>query len=339
MDTYNRQIMILILFAALAVLGLGMFNIRLSANSVPTFASTNYVSTAVISTAANGYDISNITVINPFGVTISGSYFWAYINYVSAGSAVMVLNGSAYGLYNNRPGVLVRQTRKYNFYAKLISSSYLSNTPSASIYLYSVGRASVPVLNSTYTITGYIPLIVNVTNASTVVKMNSQTSAPLNLVIMNVTNALTTSPQGFRPLLVLNVSTISSANVTTSLTMAYNCSLPQASIIPYKQNSHGIWITILPFTVDPTKCTASFTIPSDPIAGLFQSQNQGTNATTSASTVGTTVPSSVTTTVPESPLNLPGEESILVVAAIIAIAIVYYAATRKQKPQKGKQAK
>lgn len=80
------------------------------------------------------------------------------------------------------------------------------------------------------------------------------------------------------------VNFTASSNVRVNATMHYACSLPSSDVAPFIL-SNGTWDEIRPFTVDPSACTVTFAVPSDPVIALFDllgGASQSTAPTTSA---------------------------------------------------------
>ncbi len=176
------------------------------------------------------------------------------------------------------------------------------------------------IFNSSYNITPNSNTIINVPDSGTTIVLESvSSSGSVSVIITNVTGSTTTSPQSYKLLEALNISTMPPLNITITVTMKYNCSLPSNSIAPYELTGTGTWNPINPFTINSTACTVTFAIPADPIVGIFQYQQIA--ATSTVPTITTSLATSITTTVPASAASSKSS-STLTWVAIIAIAIV-----------------
>ncbi len=176
------------------------------------------------------------------------------------------------------------------------------------------------IFNSSYNITPDSNTIINVPDSGTTIVLGSvSSSGSVSVIITNVTGSTTTSPQSYKLLEALNISTMPPLNITITVTMKYNCSLPSNSIAPYELTGTGTWNPINPFTVNSTACTVTFAIPTDPVVGIFQYQQSATTSTIPPIT--TSLVTSVTTTVPAEAASSKSY-STLTWVAIIAIAIV-----------------
>ncbi len=190
------------------------------------------------------------------------------------------------------------------------------------------------IFNSSYNITPNSNTIINVPDSGTTIVLGSvSSSGSVSVIITNVTGSTTTSPQSYKLLETLNVSTMPPLNITITVTMKYNCSLPSNSIAPYELTGTGTWNPINPFTVNSTACTVTFAIPTDPIIGIFQYQQPATTSTIPLIT--TSLATSITTTVPASAASSKSSSALTWVAilaiAIVILAIVYIFRFRGKK--------
>ncbi len=198
-----------------------------------------------------------------------------------------------------------------------------STATSTAITTSSATTTIFVIFNSSYNITPDSNTIINVPDSGTTIVLGSvSSSGSVSVIITNVTGSTTTSPQSYKLLEALNVSTMPPLNITITVTMEYNCSLPSNSIAPYELTGTGIWNPINPFTVNSTACTVTFAIPTDPIVGIFQYQQ--TSSTSTVPPITTSLATSITTTVPASAASSKSSNTPIWVA-IIAIAIVILA--------------
>ncbi len=204
------------------------------------------------------------------------------------------------------------------------TTSTIAPTSTATTITTTVATTTIFVIfNSSYNITPNSNTIINVPDSGTTIVLGSvSSSGSVSVIITNVTGSTTTSPQSYKLLETLNVSTMPPLNITITVTMKYNCSLPSNSIAPYKLTGTGIWNPIIPFTVNSTACTVTFAIQTDPIVGIFQYQQIA--ATSTIPPITTSLATSITTTVPASAASSKSY-SALTWVAIIAIAIVILA--------------
>jgi hypothetical protein len=194
---------------------------------------------------------------------------------------------------------------------------------------------TIPVLlNASYNLSA--GSVKNISGGSgTIISLASASSGPARLVVSNVTGSVT-PPKNYTPLNVFNVSTISSANVSTTITIPYNCAFPSSNlIVPYKLERNGTWVAIVGFSVNTTTCRVTFKIPPDPIVGLFQYQKPAVTSTAATTTIlPTTVASStIAATIPQA-VQSGGHTALVVITVVVIIIIVialFAVAMRKRK--------
>ncbi len=209
-----------------------------------------------------------------------------------------------------------------------------STATSTAITTSSATTTIFVIFNSSYNITPDSNTIINVPDSGTTIVLGSvSSSGSVSVIITNVTGSTTTSPQSYKLLEALNVSTMPPLNITITVTMEYNCSLPSNSIAPYELTGTGIWNPINPFTVNSTACTVTFAIPTDPIVGIFQYQQPATTSTVLPIT--TSLATSITTTVPASAASSKSSNTpiwvAIIVIAIVILAILYLFIFRGKK--------
>jgi flagellar basal body-associated protein FliL len=191
-------------------------------------------------------------------------------------------------------------------------------------------------VNKSYTISKTTPTIVNLSGNKGMgvsISLSSLNSGSATLKITNVTNP-TNIPKSYISLETLNISTVSSSNVTIKVTLNYSCSLNQNTLAPYKQHADGSWKPILNFTVNSAKCSISFVIPPDPIVALLQYQAPSTTTITTTPTTAATT--SVATTTAQQVQKTSGNSNALLIAIAIVIIIaviaaIYYLSKRGKK--------
>lgn len=294
----------------------------------------NFQTSAIISAANNGYNISNITLINPFSFTLNGSFFNVHISYINHNSTGLVLNNSVYALYLNNNSVSIRNTTTHDFYAKLMNVSYYSKQQSVAILFYSTNRPPQPILNNTYRLKVGVPITINVSSKISV-SIESNQSTIVNLDVANVTNA-TVAPEGYTPLLMLNVSAISlpPMPLTVSLKTSYNCTLDPSRVVPLKRLANGTWIGISKLAINASACTILFSIPSDPVIGLFYSNMTSTSS--SASTAATTTALTTIPVAAKGGLGAAGYVAIIIIILIVLVAL-YFASKGKRQGKNANQ--
>ncbi len=192
-----------------------------------------------------------------------------------------------------------------------------------------------PVFNGDSTasvnIPANVPLDISFKPADTIVSITSATGATATVAISDVTASTSNMPvnasTAFTKLSVLDIS-ISPNTVNTIVSMGLG-SACGSNVAPYKLYNDGTWVE-LPFAVNSITCTISFSIPPDPVVGLFSyvvtpqgrapsngggggptpvsSPTTNSTVTTTSVPITTTVPlaqpstAPTTTTVPQSPV-------------------------------------
>jgi hypothetical protein len=132
-----------------------------------------------------------------------------------------------------------------------------------------------------------------------------------NLSITNATGSSPAAPSGLTKSFALNVVVVSSENISTNITLGYPCSV-QSTVAPYKLKNDS-WQQITPFNLNSSACTVSFTIPNDPIVGLFYKNIPNSASTTRATT-------SQLTTIPQK--IMVSQRTYYIIIAIIVVAII-----------------
>jgi hypothetical protein len=328
----------IILFAVAAVLLSGVsYALTIAPQVQPIKQGSIGVPPAIFTNVSDGYDISNISLINPFIMVINGSVFKPSINYITPSYAGLMLNGSIYVLNTNIP-VLIRQTPSYNFYAKFLNSSYLSKIQTANVLFYSVTRAPFYLLNSTYSLSSTpLNLSIQGINASVAVSASNATMAEIH--VSNLTHSITNAPTNYKPLLVLNISISNSTHnsaITVSTTMNYSCSINAGAIMPYEL-INGTWNPISKYTLNRQYCSITFNVPVDPVVGVFQNTAY---VSTTVSTLLTSVPTTISTTTVQPAIIVKSNAAtntnqwIIIVLVIVVIVILLYIVLRRPKTKK-----
>lgn len=136
------------------------------------------------------------------------------------------------------------------------------------------------VSNATVTLPSNVPVSFNYTNANVLFTVMSPNSTTANVLIANVTGVYSTTPTSgsstFSKYLVLNftVTNSTTAGALTGAAFTVTMRIPCGSnTAPYKLIG-GVW-TALAYTSDTSACTITFTIPADPVVGLFSSTSTG----------------------------------------------------------------
>lgn len=289
----------------------------------------NFKGTAIITATSNGYNVSNITIINPFQFTLNGSFFNLHTTYINYNSTGLYVNGSIKAIYINAP-LLVRQTESFNYYAKLVNVSYYTKNQSVDILFYSVPRLPPPMVNGTYGQSANVPLQISIPGSGSTLTLLSNVPESVKVEIINETKDVT-PPEGYMALLALNVSISSGYNGSMLMAMPYPCSLLIRRILPFKLEPNGTWVQIISPNFNVSACTVSFSIPKDPIVGIFYKNTSTTPS--SASTAPTTTTSAGPGGTAASPQVPPILDIIIliVIAAIALFVIVYYEKTKGKK--------
>ena len=200
-----------------------------------------------------------------------------------------------------------------------------------------VSAAPKILLNSTtYGNIGTTPIVISVPNSSITVSLSSSGPASATLTVSNVTASLGSGVAGTAPIIILNISTVSSANVTTTLTVGYPCSTSPSRITPYKKVPGDGWIAIRNFTVDSAACTMTFSVPPDPIVGLFSANPTTSTTTAPTTTVATTAQTTAasTTVQSQSPPVQNSNTALIALVVIVVIVVIAGAALLSRKKRR-----
>lgn len=179
--------------------------------------------------------------------------------------------------------------------------------------------------------------IVNLNNGTAILAIKSKTNGTENVTIKNVTKG-TSGPSGLSKLSVYNVSVMANAsvkqNTTVSVTLAYNCGIPSNRVAAYIFTG-GAWKMVSSVSVNATACTATFSIPNDPVFGLFETPPPATTTSTSTSSTTTVqTNSSSGSSAPPSQPSAYGLYYIIGAAVVVVIIIIAVLASRRRRPPK-----
>lgn len=191
------------------------------------------------------------------------------------------------------------------------------------------------LVNSSYYINSTAPKIIPIPDTNTTLYLESLKSNSLvHVVAINLTNNILPFP-GYSPIIILNLNVSSSTSLDANVIIKYQCSLPSNALTPY-YNTGSSWQSFSNYTVNSTACTVKFSIPKDPIIGLFeydQANATGTHKTATQSppqtNKSTDPPTNTITKGPGKsdyplafiPLTSEAIGAIVVVAVLIAIFI------------------
>jgi hypothetical protein len=310
----------------------------------PAYGGTNPTETYTLTVSSGGVGSFNIEFYNVSGsdqlgsnVVIASPGGSATISFPVYSVGSLTFNALATDQGTASPYVFnsVSSTLSINQYTtQSIGSSGAGGgvTPiTSSITSTSTASSTVPATTtvlpySVYNISSVKPTLVNVSQDATTISLLSNVPTSAELTVTNVTGSVT-PPPSYKALIVLNVSTVSPANVTTTLTMAYPCSLPSDEVAPYKLTANG-WSEISTFSVNAASCSITFAKPSDQVVGLFQYQQPTTTvmATTSLATT--------TALVNATPITQPQSKggyilAVIIIVVIIAAILTWYLSGRK----------
>ncbi|MGD0728976.1 MAG: hypothetical protein ABR981_02775 [Candidatus Micrarchaeaceae archaeon] len=223
--------------------------------------------------------------------------------------------------------------------------------------------------NASYNLTSTSPIVANITsNASVTVTSTSNQKLGARIFASSViganpsqcpTNAVcVTPPSAYAPISIFNYTLCVgptpftscnafnvNANVTTRATVKYSCNIQTSAIAVYELTSGSaagpnVWSQLVTnFSVGPNACTVSFTVPPDPVVGVFQ--YEGSNTTTVAATTSIYYQTTAPTTIPTNssgvayPLTTQSGSSttilVIVVIVIIILLIAIYALSKRKK--------
>ena len=205
-----------------------------------------------------------------------------------------------------------------------------------------VTTTSIPVISiggqsgsSSFNVSPSTPLTVDITGmqASVMLSTSSGGKSGVSFTASNATSSSPSAPAGQTKLVALNITILTAANVTAVATLPYPCGIPSDSVSPYILKN-STWHAISQFTVNAASCTVTFTVPNDPVVGLFASTAAIT--TSISTTLPTTLPTTVPTTVPAGqPLSGSSSTLIIAVVVIVVIAVAAYAALRARGRSRG----
>ena len=144
---------------------------------------------------------------------------------------------------------------------------------------------------------------------------------------VNVTNSTLQSKTLNRSVITALNYTVNNTNVSAEAILHYSCSIPNSDIAPFILRN-GTWQEITPFTLNVAACTVEFTVPSDPVIALLNTNVTSTIPTTVATTA---VQTSVTAAAATPPQNTETVWTILAIVIIIIVVVVLYLYSRRRK--------
>ncbi|MGC8679884.1 MAG: hypothetical protein ACP5T6_01130 [Candidatus Micrarchaeia archaeon] len=211
-----------------------------------------------------------------------------------------------------------------------------------------VTHITIPPANITAVVASNISnkkaLIVNFTNLHLTVNIStsSLTSLPATVKIINITSTAPIAPTNYIILGAENIIVNTTANVSIYVTQHYPCNMYEPSIAPFVY-LNASWSKIVPFVINSSACTLSFSIPNDPIAGILEVpsttiSSNTTNATKSSNIITpptTNITNTIvvpTTPTPTSTSTSSSNNTLIIgiIILVIIIAIIYYY-TKKRK--------
>jgi hypothetical protein len=274
------------------------------------------------------YEISNLTQYGSETVTLNGTAFAIRVNFITPTTAGVTVNNNTYSLSPNQLQSILHTTG-YNYTIEMTSLSYIPIKDTINLTICSStanphAYSNTTVLTSSYNISSTAPITVNVPGTGVTILLASSVGTSAMLKVVNITGSSVAPPPSYVPVLVLNISTVSSVNVTTNITMPYPCSISSKILAPYKRLASGSWTPITDFAVNTASCTVTFGIPPDPIVGLFEYKATASTTSTAPTTIAPTT--SATTTVQQTQRQANNLRTMLAAAIIVVIIIIILAA-------------
>ena len=193
-----------------------------------------------------------------------------------------------------------------------------------------------PTVNGTVNVTASAgaPVEINVTGIpASILITTSSGSATVEVGTSDVTSSSSPAPVGYTKLIAVNITLSTTGTIVVNATLSYPCSLPAGSIVPYIQKN-GTWIAITPFTVNSGSCTVTFTVPKDPVVGLFENNTVSTTTTTTVLPT-TTLPVTVAPTTIAQPTYGSSGTTYLIAAivVIVIVAVIAYAMLKGKRKE------
>ncbi len=216
------------------------------------------------------YDNGRITApLQSINSTPHSLYYWSHmlqsLGYDPTVSAIGVGEGFSY--LKNESTIVVKNVT-------------LNNVTYGIAYNSITQSSAVSLLNASSTKSSQV----NLSGDGTMLRFSTNVSntIPIRVAVYNLTSASLPPIAGLTRLVALNFYTTSpynkSLNITISATVRYPCSAPAGEIAPYVL-TNGSWTKVSAYNVSSSACTVEFSIPADPVIGIFQSaQSSGGSA-------------------------------------------------------------
>ena len=128
---------------------------------------------------------------------------------------------------------------------------------------------------------------------------------------------------GYTALALFNISVTPTSGSAVTIAQDYACGTPVSKLQPFVL-VNGTWVAAKQFTVNTNPCTVVYSVPADPVAGLFEAA-QGTATTTISSTTA----SASTTANASGASGSPDAAPVAIVVLIAIAAAVAYSYSRR----------
>jgi polyvinyl alcohol dehydrogenase (cytochrome) len=295
----------------------------------------------VITPLLNGFDVSTVSQLNTFSVTICNTQLNTTENYITPTSVGVTINGEEYLLLVNQSTKIDGLPSGCN--VKLVNITYIPIEHIAEFqFTQNSSIINQALTNTTNSITKLKQLNVSFVQSNNGIITLSAGNYTKFVSISNVSATTPNAPAGFDKLSIYNITVSNTLNVSTiNLTATFRCGV--AGIQPYILEN-GTWARITPYSVNVSACTISFSIPLDPIVALMQPASsspaplkQPANATT---TLQQTVAPTSSVEVQSGSVSGGANDAIYALAVIAVVVIIVgiaYSLTRKQHSKKAKK--
>lgn len=280
----------------------------------------------------NGYKILNFSEENAELLNFSGSKIRVTENFITPTSAGVSIGNTSLTLmpYQKRPFTAANSS----MFIELLNISYLPIIHTIILEVVNQKNTTAPnatgpisniIVSATYPVNTVInfasgsPVKVLSSGNKTIFTLLSHINQSSKLYISNLTQKVSGPANYSRQILLFNLS-ISGSNITSNVLSDYPCSLPSGTIAAFKLVNNS-WHK-LKSAVNSSSCAILFSIPQDPIIGIFSSYFVPPPGPTALKT-SSTISMSTTTTVAPQPNPADNDYLIAVITAIILLAVAY----------------
>ena len=286
--------------------------------------------TRLFNASDEGWKITNMTQDNSELVGLNGSLIKITVNFISPDSAGITVGNNAYTLNTNQyidigNGRYIRLSElSYTPILHTVQLNVYENRSEANISSASP-RTNQSILLDVSKVTGGFASFYN---GRIWINVSSQSSLQhgINVSVRKIDTGALPKLGGNALIYAFNISIVPFNS--TVVTVLYGQNASSNSVFPYMLANDEKWTAISQYSVNQSAGSISFSIPSDPVIGIFETVSKTITVATVNTTLKTTsIPSTIsssTTTIPQNKnaFNIRAYYEYIVAVVVIAVAAV-----------------